>query len=231
MFKCLIFILINCLLNTNGLFSSTNLFHEVCQSSADNIVYFHTSPVPERNPNLQAFLISTNSSGLKKINNNQCIANVINQLMKADLRELEKIPPLILKQGLSLIKTQDLFDCFYRYSNQIYLNHIRHRQGYEEFILTLHKKINVKKSDYRKSLRDMPGFSGKDGFTMLINNEAARIKKEREQRTLFIQQEAYAKAIEAKRQGELERVYENVMQHSLKAYEAGNKLQSDRYKK
>mgnify|MGYP003976967355 CR=1 FL=1 len=101
-----------------------------------------------------------------------------------ELQLLLLTPQHILKEySISLEKylcskdPQKLFEQYHFYSNQNYLNHIHNHTGYEKFILELHEKIHSN-HHFRKSLRHMVGFDGKNGFADFVGREVGKIKQE-----------------------------------------------------
>ena len=88
------------------------------------------------------------------------------------------IPKNALTEYLTSIPTTELFLRFYFYSNQNYLDYIRLRPGYYDFIIKLHQEIHRHHS-FRKSLRGITGFKRKRGFQELIDNEVKIVKQKK----------------------------------------------------
>jgi len=129
---------------------------------------------------------------------NSISQNTWNKLDELQLLSLS--PPHVLESHLQQEDSQCLFEKYHLYASPTYLNHIRSRCGYEQFILNLHEKIHSKHK-FRKSLRHMIGFNGRNGFTDFIGIEACRIKREQAARDLQVQEKREKKKkIENERQ-------------------------------
>ncbi|KKQ49560.1 MAG: hypothetical protein US69_C0004G0044, partial [candidate division TM6 bacterium GW2011_GWF2_38_10] len=111
---------------------------------------------------------------------------------------IQQIAPEAMNGLFCDASNKDLFKNYHLFASENYMNYIRSRPGYDDFILYLYKNI-LENKKLRKSIRRVSGFK-KHGFQQLIEKENQRITNKR---TEFLQQllerQKQAEALEAQR--------------------------------
>ena len=121
------------------------------------------------------------SSGFSvKLNNNSYSPKKnYNQEKKVyELLSIQSMSENDIENLFRFYSNNDLFEQYHLYANHNYFSYIQSFSEYENFILKLHEKIHCNHK-FRKSLRYIPGFRGKNGFADFIGNEVNKIKNER----------------------------------------------------
>lgn len=133
---------------------------------------------------LQIGQLETSSSPFFTYNQPICKSNAnIPSHIQSQQRTIALIKALPSNILLHLCNQQhplELFTQFHLYADERYVAYLQTRPGYEHFILNLHNQLHNDKKT-AKTLRYLPGFTSKNDFRKLIDQETTRITQKQAQ--------------------------------------------------